>query len=67
MKVLRISFIAFVLVSFSSASLLAQCETWNNSPKKEEAENAHVLYRGVVKGKDAAELEQLKPEEFNLA
>ncbi len=67
MKVLRISFIAFVLLSFSSASLMAQCETWNDSPKKEEAENAHVLYRGVVKGKDAAELEQLSPEEFNMA
>ncbi|MCO6475758.1 MAG: hypothetical protein J5I94_04015 [Phaeodactylibacter sp.] len=67
MKVLRISFIAFVLLSFSSASLMAQCETWNNSPKKEEAENAHVLYRGIVKGKDAAELEQLSAEEFKMA
>ncbi|MCB0588569.1 MAG: hypothetical protein KDD06_24970 [Phaeodactylibacter sp.] len=67
MKVLRISSIAFVLVSFFSASLMAQCETWNNSPKKEEAENAHVLYRGVVKGKDATELESLGAEEFNLA
>lgn len=67
MKVLRISVIAFALLAFCSASLRAQCETWNNSPKKEEAENAHVLYRGVVKGKDAAELEQLSAEEFNLA
>lgn len=67
MKVLRISSIAFVLVSFFSASLLAQCDTWNKSPKKEEAENAHVLYRGVVKGKDAAELESISAEEFKIA
>lgn len=30
----------------------AQCETWNKSPKKEEAENAHVVYRQYVKTKD---------------
>jgi hypothetical protein len=30
----------------------AQCETWNDSPKKEEAENAHVVYRQHVKSKD---------------
>ena len=56
-----------MLLSFFSASLMAQCETWNNSPKKEEAENAHVLYRGIVKGKDAAELESVSAEEFKMA
>ncbi|RMD75452.1 MAG: hypothetical protein D6818_01660, partial [Bacteroidetes bacterium] len=30
----------------------AQCETWINSPQKEQAENAHVLYRGFIKQKD---------------
>lgn len=57
----------FLLVSLQAGPALAQCETWNNSPRKEEAENAHVLYRGVVKGKDAADLEKLSAEEFNLA
>lgn len=30
----------------------AQCETWNDSPKKEEAENAHTNYRSALKMKD---------------
>lgn len=67
MKVLRFSFIAFLLASFFAGSAMAQCETWNNSPRKEEAENAHVLYRGVVKGKNAADLEKISAEEFKIA
>ncbi|MCB0571782.1 MAG: hypothetical protein KDC66_18565 [Phaeodactylibacter sp.] len=71
MKVLRISLIAFALAAFFASAATAQdkdpCATWNNSPKKEEAENAHVLYRGVVKGKDVAGLEQLGQQEFDLA
>ena len=67
MKELRISLIALALVAFFSVALTAQCDTWNNSPQKDEAENAHVLYRGVVKGKTEADLAALSAEEFNLA
>jgi tetratricopeptide (TPR) repeat protein len=67
MKELRISLMALALVAFFSVALTAQCDTWNNSPKKDEAENAHVLYRGVVKGKTEKDLQALSAEEFNLA
>ena len=29
-----------------------QCATWNDSPKKEDAENAHSIYRQAMKTKD---------------
>jgi tetratricopeptide (TPR) repeat protein len=29
-----------------------QCATWNDSPKKEDAENAHSIYRQAIKTKD---------------
>jgi len=32
----------------------AQCQTWNDSPRKDEAEEAHVLYRQALKSKDYA-------------
>ena len=67
MNELRISLLAFAFVAFFAGSSWAQCETWNNSPQKEEAENAHVLYRGVVKSKTVQELEQLSAEEFKIA
>jgi tetratricopeptide (TPR) repeat protein len=67
MNGLRISFIAFALLTFFAGSAAAQCETWNDSPQKDEAENAHVLYRGVVKGKTVADLKKLNEEEFNIA
>ncbi|HQU59188.1 MAG TPA: hypothetical protein PLU64_08330, partial [Saprospiraceae bacterium] len=71
MKELRISLITLALTGLFAGASLAQdkdpCATWNNSPKKEEAENAHVLYRGVVKGKEVADLEKLGEQEFNLA
>lgn len=41
----------FVLILFAQIGF-SQCETWINSPKKEEAENAHVVYRQYIKSKD---------------
>jgi hypothetical protein len=67
MKGLRISLIASALIVGFAVAGGAQCDTWNDSPKKEEAENAHVLYRGVVRGKSIVELENLPSAEFNLA
>lgn len=46
---------------------MAQCETWNDHPRKDELEDAHVLYRGVVGGKQVADLEKLSEAEFELA
>ncbi|MEM9258030.1 MAG: hypothetical protein AAGA62_00200 [Bacteroidota bacterium] len=45
----------------------AQCENWNDSPQKEEAENAHVAYRNFVKGKSEADLAAMAGEEFKNA
>lgn len=46
-----------ILTAFCSALLLytlapAQCASWVNSPKKDLAEEAHVLYRAALKSKD---------------
>jgi len=57
MKELRISLIALSLSVLFTTAAGAQCETWNGKPFEEEATNAHVLYRGVVKGKTVAELQ----------
>lgn len=32
--------------------LIGQCENWNDSPKKDEGENAHTIYRDALKAKD---------------
>ncbi len=44
--------ILLVLANIQTGS--AQCEVWNDSPKKEEAENAHTNYRSALKMKDFA-------------
>jgi uncharacterized protein YjbJ (UPF0337 family) len=69
MKMLFRIAIAIVLTGFLAPSAQAQdiCANWNNSPKKEEAENAHSIYRQYVKGKQAAELQQLDAENFKIA
>src|SRR5690606_3228682 len=47
-----------LLLGFTLASLVnqtyAQCENWNNSPEKEQAENAHTNYRSALKMNDFA-------------
>lgn len=49
MKYLQLSFIAFICCFLFSLSAQAQCETWVNSPKQDQAEEAHVLYRQFLK------------------
>ena len=61
-------FFALLLLLLGTVSVAtAQCVTWTDSPKKEEAENAHVAYRNFVKGKTAADLEAMPETEFNEA
>ncbi|MCB0638993.1 MAG: hypothetical protein KDC54_20330, partial [Lewinella sp.] len=45
----------------------AQCDNWNNSPQKEEAENAHVIYRPYVKDKTAQDVAALSESDFQIA
>lgn len=50
-----------------SAEGFSQCETWIDNPRQSDAENAHVIYRGLVKGKQPADLAKLDQENFNMA
>ncbi len=45
----------------------AQCDTWVDNPKQSDAENAHVIYRGIVKGKQPADLSKMDAENFSMA
>ena len=40
----------FTLLTVSMG--MSQCASWNDSPKKEDAENAHSIYRQAIKTKD---------------
>lgn len=56
---------AVIIVSLlASNALNAQCENWENSPRKSEAEDAHVVYRSLIKGKQVADLDAMGAEEF---
>ncbi|MEL6844145.1 MAG: hypothetical protein AAFP02_13120, partial [Bacteroidota bacterium] len=55
MKKLKNLFTLLLLLTFSlslNVTLNAQCESWVDSPNKEAAETAHVLYRQEVKNKN---------------
>ena len=68
MTLLRNVLIVFSLLSLSSSAALAQCETWNDSNRKEEAENAHVVYRPFVKDRTAEQLAtDLDDSNFKIA
>lgn len=66
MKVLCKLPVACLFFVLFAGSATAQCENWINSSQKEEAENAHVLYRGLVKGKQPADLAKLDEENFSI-
>ena len=46
------SLITAVLLFVLGVAASAQCETWIDSPSKEQAENAHTVYRQSLKDKD---------------
>jgi hypothetical protein len=67
MKVLRnlILMAAAFVMMVSSAN--AQCESWEGKDFQPKAMEAHVLYRGIVKGRTAADLAKIDDQNFNLA
>ena len=67
MKVLVKLLIGFVPVLVFWNSLQGQCQNWNESDRKNEAENAHVIYRPFVKGKQPADLAKMSDEDFKIA
>jgi tetratricopeptide (TPR) repeat protein len=54
----------FLLTILAVSSLNAQCENWNDSARKGEAEDAHVVYRSLIKGKQVDDLVNMGAEEF---
>ncbi|MBV6426583.1 MAG: hypothetical protein KIPDCIKN_01096 [Haliscomenobacter sp.] len=52
---------------FAAAAAQAQCATWVGSPNEASLKEAHVLYRGIVKGKAYTDLAKLDDSNFNLA
>lgn len=68
MKMLFRFMIASWFIGAVSLEAFAQCENWNRDPKiKEEAENAHSIYRQYLKDKQVADLEKLDAENFKIA
>lgn len=60
--------LALLLVFFTAFSTMdAQCKNWIDSPDKEEAENAHVSYRNLIKGKLPADLAAMSDEDLDAA
>ncbi len=47
-----IPMLALVFCIPSASSLIAQCETWVDNPKKDDAESSHSNYRSALKMKD---------------
>jgi len=45
----------------------AQCENWNDSPQKDEAENNHSIYRQALKAKDFAVAEEYWAKAYEVA
>lgn len=45
----------------------AQCTSWAGNPRETEIKEAHVLYRGMVKGKTASDLAKLDDVTFGIA
>lgn len=67
MKMVRSFFAAAALLFAIVNNAASQCQTWNDSPRKSEAEDAHVIYRPYLKGKEVADLEKMDDANFNIA
>lgn len=67
MKMVRSFFAAAALLFAFINNAAAQCQTWNDSPRKSEAEDAHVIYRPFLKGKDVPDLVKMDDANFNIA
>ena len=67
MKMLGKWVFALALFTGWHSSALAQCQNWNDSPQKETAENAHVIYRPFLKGQEIENLKALSAADFEIA
>lgn len=69
MKMVQSFFAAAMLlfVFTQHADAQSQCQTWNDSPRKSEAEDAHVIYRPFLKGKDVPDIAKMDDANFKIA
>lgn len=68
MKELRNVWMAALVSVLWVGQASSQCQTWNDNPRKEEAENAHVVYRPFVKDRTEQQLvSELDEANFKIA
>jgi hypothetical protein len=63
----RILVSIFALLYLTTGIGFAQCATWVGLPNEAAIKEAHVLYRGIVKGKNYTTLAAMDEENFKLA
>jgi len=66
MKVLSFGVLPILLLITMFNKSNAQCNSWVGSPRENEAKEAHVLYRQMVKGKTAADLTKMDDGTFTI-
>jgi tetratricopeptide (TPR) repeat protein len=66
MQVIRKLLLGFVLLTTTVGVTMAQCESWVGQPNETKIKEAHVLYRGLAKGKDAATLAALDDINYGI-
>lgn len=63
---LRIAILMIASISFANLGS-AQCENWNESPQKDDAENNHSIYRQALKAEDFPVAEEYWAKAFEVA
>jgi hypothetical protein len=66
MQVIRKLLLGLSVLTMSIGFANAQCDSWVGNPDERKIKEAHVLYRGIAKGKSADELAALDDENFNI-
>lgn len=66
MQVIRKLLLGLTVLVMTAGFAHAQCESWVGKPDENKIIEAHVLYRGVAKGKTADQLAALDDINFNI-
>lgn len=66
MQVIRKLLLGLSILTMTVGFANAQCESWVGKPNETKIKEAHVLYRGLAKGKTAAELAALDDVNFGI-
>ncbi|HKK74481.1 MAG TPA: hypothetical protein VJ953_05385 [Saprospiraceae bacterium] len=66
MQVIRKLLLGLTVLTMTVGFANAQCDSWVGKPDETKIKEAHVLYRGIAKGKTVDELAALSDENFNI-